>query len=124
MSNSTIARFWDKVDTSGECWEWTAGCFKRGYGAFAYDDHRPGYAHRFSYELHHGPIPEGKVVRHTCDNPKCVNPDHLKVGTQRDNIMDAINRDRWMTPAREAHLSKLETAEREPDGKFKKDWAA
>lgn len=104
MNNSDKARFWSKVDTSGDCWEWTAGCFKRGYGAFSYAGKNPGYAHRFSYELHHGPIPKGGVVMHTCDNRKCVNPAHLNAGTQRDNIHDSIKKGRWMTKVRESVL--------------------
>jgi len=105
MTNDEIDRFWGYVNKSGDCWLWTAGCFKRGYGAFAYDGKRPGYAHRFSYELHFGPIPEGKVIMHKCDNRKCVNPAHLKAGTQRDNIHDAMAKNRWMTKARENYLS-------------------
>lgn len=105
MTDEEIERFWGYVDKGGDCWLWTAGCFKRGYGAFAYEGKRPGYAHRFSYELHHGPIPEGKLVMHKCDNRKCVNPEHLKAGTQRDNIRDSMAKDRWMSDARKKHLA-------------------
>jgi hypothetical protein len=126
LTNAEISRFWDKVAVRGpdDCWEWQAGCFKRGYGAFAFDGHKPGYAHRFSYELHHGPIPEGMRVLHECDNPPCVNPKHLRAGTQKDNIQDAVNKDRWMTEARQAHLEKVAsgTVARGSHGHFEPGW--
>ena len=88
-------RFWAKVDKSGDCWLWTAGTMPRGYGMFT--PHGRGsqtYAHRFSYELVNGPVPEGMVVRHTCDVRNCVNPSHLDVGTQADNLRDMKERGR------------------------------
>ena len=84
-------RFWDKVDKSGDCWEWRAG--KEGdYGRF-WDGSRMVLAHRFAFELAHGYLPE--VVRHRCDNPGCVRPSHLMGGTQADNIRDCIDRGRF-----------------------------
>lgn len=87
-------QFWSKVDKSGECWLWTAGGHKFGYGEF-----RIGRtlvrAHRYSYEIHKGEIPEGLGINHTCDNPKCVNPEHLYAGTQKDNLNDALSRGRF-----------------------------
>jgi hypothetical protein len=77
-------RFWPKVDRSGECWEWMAAVHHAGYGAFAYGG-RQGYAHRFSYELHHGPVPRGYHIDHLCRNPSCVRPDHLEAVTPREN---------------------------------------
>lgn len=77
-------RFWLFVDKGPGCWEWTGSLRHKGYGQFG-----PGIkAHRFSYELHNGPIPEGFVVRHTCHNPRCVNPAHLLVGTVAENNQD------------------------------------
>lgn len=72
------------------CWLWTAAVFRRcGYGQF-----RQGYAHRKAYEMFVGQIPRGLCVLHSCDTPLCVNPDHLAVGTQKQNMQDASRRGR------------------------------
>jgi len=92
---TAIASFWSKVDRRGdhECWGWKAQKRWDGYGRFVYK-YRPRWAHRFSYELHHGPIPEGMHVLHTCDNPECTNPAHLRLGTHGDNMRDMTRKDR------------------------------
>jgi HNH endonuclease len=90
--------FWSHVDKSGECWKWTGSILESGYGQF-----RPGSsclktkrwrAHRYSWVLFHGPIPDGLKVLHKCDNRKCVNPDHLFLGTDLDNVRDCISKGR------------------------------
>lgn len=101
-------RFWAKVERGldAACWLWTASKFAgRGYGQFAFVT--PGgasrrklslYAHRVAWTLTHGPIPVGVSVCHTCDNPSCVNPAHLFLGTHTDNMRDASAKGRLSIP--------------------------
>lgn len=88
-------RFWEKVDKREEnaCWLWMAGKNKRGYGVFNGSDNIYG-AHCYSWILHNGPIPEGKFVLHKCDNPSCVNPAHLWVGSHTENMRDMFKKNR------------------------------
>jgi hypothetical protein len=89
-------RFWAKVDISPEdkCWEWL-GAKSRGYG-YTRDSHR-NYrgSHRVAYELTYGPIPNGMLVCHRCDNPLCCNPAHLFLGTNQDNTSDMLAKGRF-----------------------------
>lgn len=92
----TINRFWAKVDMGPNCWNWTASTAGRGYGQFWVKSRkRLCYAHRFSWELHNLKwVPEGMLIRHDCDNPLCVNPSHLRLGTAKDNYRDMVSRGR------------------------------
>ena len=83
-------RFWSKVRKADGCWEWTGAATERGYGVLGRGERGLGNekAHRVSWMLHHGQIPDGLWVLHRCDNPKCVRPDHLFLGTSDDNIAD------------------------------------
>lgn len=95
MNKRDIQRFWFKVDIQdgGRCWEWLGHRNRWGYGAFWLNG-KHLRAHRFVYELIHGPIPDGLVVMHSCDNPACVRPDHLSLGTHRDNWLDSKKKGR------------------------------
>lgn len=96
ITDSLVRRFWAKVDKRGadECWEWT-GSRTRNYGQLASERSRPPYkAHRLSWVIHRGPIPAGLHVCHSCDNPPCVNPAHLWLGTDDDNHKDMIRKGR------------------------------
>jgi len=100
MTKSLLIRFWSKVDVRGpdECWEWAGAKTSKGYGAFRIGNHRIRKivgTHRFSWELHNAQeVPEGVMVLHSCDNPSCVNPAHLHLGTNQDNMREASERGR------------------------------
>ena len=96
--SSMEERFWSHVRKGDGCWEWTAGRTREGYGKFQISGLRQGWvaAHRVSWSIANPSInPSGRVVRHDCDgngngNPSCVRPDHLRIGSQRDNLHDQI----------------------------------
>ena len=95
-----------KIETPmADCWLWTASVDSVGYGRIGVNG-RVCKAHRVSYEMQNGPIPDGMLVLHRCDNPRCVNPAHLFLGTARDNTQDASRKGRLSRGERH-HSSKL-----------------
>lgn len=99
LTESDLARFWSKVDKSpghgpeGSCWVWTAGASK-GYGLFSMGAHDSFRASRIMWRIASGDDPAPLSVLHRCDNPPCVNPDHLFLGTDKDNCRDAFSKGR------------------------------
>lgn len=108
--NATFERFMEMVSIGsnpGDCWVWTGNRPSGLYGHFSVNL-KSVKAHRWMYEHINGPIPEGLVVRHKCDNPPCVKPSHLQVGTVADNVRDKFERGRGADRRGEKHpLAKL-----------------
>lgn len=91
-----------KINEETGCWEWQ-GCKRSGYGRTIIGSRTDGTrrtecTHRISYMLNYGEIPKGMEVCHKCDNPSCINPDHLFLGTYKDNAMDCLNKGRMYNP--------------------------
>ena len=118
MIKQYLNRFNKKYQVSNTgCWEWTGWKNQDGYGFFRYFNKKDIQAHRFSAKHLGGQDIDGKVVCHSCDNPGCVNPDHLFTGSQSDNINDAINKGRH-------HVLRASNKIRTPLGVFPSQAAA
>lgn len=106
IDEKIIDRFWNKVSKTDGCWFWTASCGRFGYGQLVArfeGGQRRWLAHRLSWVIHFGEIPfgagyHGTCVLHKCDNPKCVRPDHLFLGSSADNARDMVAKGRFKPP--------------------------
>lgn len=116
-----VERFWSKVQRSDGCWIWIGPTGRGGYGVFSPMTGKNVRAHRYSYELERGEIGPGLLVIHSCDNPPCVNPAHLRAGTAKDNSRDMVMRGRSLVgdrnPSR-AHPEKQVRGERQHKAKL------
>lgn len=100
-----MERFWNKINKTNHCWNWTAAKKDKYYGGFRYKK-KYERAHRVSWIMHNGPIPNSLHVLHSCDNTLCVNPSHLFLGTHQDNMKDRQNKRRTASGMKSGH-SKL-----------------
>lgn len=117
---TTIRELWDhliepKICVDGDCWVQSSNIDTMGYGQVSLKGGRKLKSHRVSYEIHHGPIPHGLGVLHSCDRPGCVNPAHLSVGTQADNAHDMVSRGRSSRGERHAAIFTEEDVRRMRD---------
>lgn len=119
---ATAKRFWALVEKTDSCWLWTGSTWDHGYGEFKVLGERV-LAHRYSYELANGPIPDARLVCHKCDVPLCVRPDHLFLGTAGDNNRDAAakgrarNQNKGKANCKRGHEFTEENTHRHPDGR-------
>jgi hypothetical protein len=99
-----LTRFWAHVAKTETCWLWTGAQYSNGYGAFGVRSvdgcWRNALAHRFAYEAEYGAMAYGLHVCHRCDTPLCVRPDHLFLGTQKDNMRDCVAKGRFKSTGR------------------------
>lgn len=110
--------FWSQVERGDEssCWMWRGALVRHGYGYFRYRGTIATYAHRYSYCLSTGMSVDGfgkLVIMHSCDNPGCVNPSHLRLATQTENVRDMYEKDRGAKGARRGHAKLNDDAVRE-----------
>lgn len=113
-------RFWQHADKPAEgCWPWKRNRYQDGYGQFSAiskdKKKRTWRAHRVAYALFNGEIPDGLCVLHSCDNPLCIRPDHLHLGTVKQNCKEAIDRGLWWS---EQRLASLPRGEDKPSSKL------
>lgn len=96
-------RFWPKVNVTETCWHWTGAKNEKGYGLF-YADDKQIRAHRYSYQRVNGPIPDGLQIDHICHNPACVNPEHLRAVTVKQNNENRTTRTPTISGVRGVHM--------------------
>jgi len=107
IPNKTLKRFWAKVNIGedSKCWEWLGAKSSWGYGSFGFKK-KHFIASRLSWMIANGRIPNGMIIMHSCDNPACVNPDHLHLGTHQDNTDDKVSKGRHGWVSGDSHYSR------------------
>jgi hypothetical protein len=103
-------RFWSKVDKTGDCWIWKGTKTRAGYGVKIIN-HKAYYVHRLMWGSLNGEIPNGMEICHRCDNPPCIRPEHLFLGSQADNTRDAIKKGRLDNYGEKNGMAKLTSAQ-------------
>lgn len=119
MTRSLVDRFEEKIDKTNYCWNWKANKNNMGYGMIRLGGLQPKkLAHRVSYEIKNGKIPDGVCVLHKCDNPACVNPEHLFLGNKKDNYYDMVKKGRRVLGRNPNNNPPISYGESHPRAKF------
>lgn len=119
---SLSARFWRKVTQGNGCWIWQGSINNKGYGRLGLGRRENGkaLAHRVSWEINKGKVPSDRIVMHVCDNPPCVNPDHLRLGTRSENQQDMSDKRRnGSQKLTVAQIKEIQTAKAVPGYQYR-----